>query len=424
MSQNDNINPNPIVVSVNKPAETVSNPMDALNKPHTPPPTYTPKSLEVSLPRSSLVIWTIALALGVFFAWAYVFELEEVSTGTGKVVAASKEQDIQTLEGGVLSKLMVKEGDIVQAGQVLAQFDRTRGESAVGESGSRARAAQASAARLRAEVNQTALVFPPEVKQFPDLVRSETELFNSRRHSLQESLSGFEQSSKLIKNELAMTEPLVAKGAASDVEVLRLKRDLNDIQSKAMDTRTQYIVKAREELAKTNEELQAQQSVTRGRDDSLSRLTFTSPVRGVVKDIALTTVGGVLAPNGRLMEIVPLDDQLEVEARISPRDIAYIRVGQPATVKITAYDYSIYGGLPGKVVLVSPDTIQDEVHRENYYYRVNIRTDSNNLKNKAGKSMAIVPGMIASVDIHTGSKTILWYLLKPLNKAKEALRER
>jgi len=392
--------------------------------PLTPPPTYTPKSLEVSLPKSSLVIWTIAIALALFFLWAYVFELDEVSTGTGKVVAASKEQEIQTLEGGVLSKLMVKEGDIVEAGQVLAQFDRTRGESAVGESASRARAAEASAARLKAEVNQTALVFPAEVKKYPDLVRSETELYNSRRHSLQESLAGLDQSAKLIKNELAMTEPLVAKGAASDVEVLRLKRDLNDIQSKAMDIKTQYIVKAREELAKNNEELQAQQSVTRGRDDTLNRLTFTSPVRGVVKNIALTTVGGVLAPNGNLMEIVPLDDQLEVEARISPRDIAYIRVGQPATVKITAYDYSIYGGLPGKVVLVSPDTIQDEVHRENFYYRVNIRTDSNSLKNKAGKSMPIVPGMIASVDIHTGSKTIMWYLLKPLNKAKEALRER
>jgi len=183
-------------------------------------------------------------------------------------------------------------------------------------------------------------------------------------------------------------------------------------------------VKAREELARGNAEVEAQRSVTQGRADSLTRLRFESPVRGIVKHVAVTTRGGVIAPGGRLMEIVPLDDQLLVEARISPRDVAFIHPGQYAMVKVTAYDYSIYGGLPGKVITISPDTIQDDVKRDVYYYRVYIRTDEDHLKNAVGKKFPIVPGMIAAVDIHTGSKTIFEYLVKPFNRGREALRER
>ncbi len=163
--------------------------------------------------------------------------------------------------------------------------------------------------------------------------------------------------------------------------------------------------------------------MTRGRADALTRLTFTSPVRGVVKDIAITTVGGVIPPNGKLMEIVPVDEKLLVEARISPRDVAFIHPGQTATVKITAYDYAIYGGLPAKVVTISPDTIQDDVKRDQYYYRVFIRTEADHLK-REDKVFPISPGMIASVEILTGSKTVMQYLVKPFNKGREALRER
>lgn len=206
--------------------------------------------------------------------------------------------------------------------------------------------------------------------------------------------------------------------------MLRLKRQLNELQNKYNDTQSQYLVKAREELAKANAEIEAQESVTRGRNDSLTRLTFTSPVRGVIKDIEINTVGGVIPPNGQLMRIVPLDERLQVEARISPRDVAYIHPGQDATVKISAYDYSIYGGLLGKVILVSPDTIQDDVHRDVYYYRIYILTESDSLQNKNTGEAPIVPGMIATVDVHTGQKTVLSYLIKPFNKGREALRER
>lgn len=198
----------------------------------------------------------------------------------------------------------------------------------------------------------------------------------------------------------------------------------NELENKITEMKNQYYVRAREELAKANAEIEAQRSVMKGREDSLTRLTFNAPVRGIVKDIDVTTVGGVIPPNGKLMSLVPLDDQMVVEAKISPRDVAFIHPGQKALVKITAYDYSIYGGLEGEVTMISPDTLQDEVKRDVYYYRVYIRTDSNHLTNKQGQEFPVFPGMIATVDIKTGSKTILDYLLKPLNKAKEALRER
>lgn len=376
------------------------------------------------LPASSWVVWIIAVLILVFTAWASWFKLDEVSTGTGKVIPSSREQEVQSLEGGILVELKVREGDIVEEGQVLAQLDRTKTESSVQESASRVRAALATSARLTAEVNGTALTFPSEVLEEPDLVRTETALYQSRREQLASSLAGVNQALGLMRRELTLTEPLVARGAASDVEVLRLKRQINETESRGADIKSQYYVKAREDLARANAEIEAQRSVTRGRSDSLSRLTFSSPVRGVVKDVAITTVGGVLPPGGKLMQIVPLDEKLLIEARISPRDVAFIHPGQAATVKISAYEYSIYGGLPGKVTTISPDTIQDDVKRDVYYYRVFIRTDADSLKNARGESFPIVPGMIATVDIHTGSKSVIDYLVKPLNKAREALRER
>ncbi|WP_173911881.1 HlyD family type I secretion periplasmic adaptor subunit [Acinetobacter sp. Marseille-Q1618] len=379
---------------------------------------------EPPLPKVSFVIWIVAIGLAAFIVWACMFKLEEVSTGTGKVIPSSKEQTIQSLDGGVVTKLEVKEGDIVEKGQILAQIDPTRFESQVGESLSKLRAMQATAARLEAEVNGTRLSFPKEVRDIPNLVSEETALYTSRRSNLEESIAGLGHALSLVKNELQMTEPLVAKGAASEVEVLRLKRDINNFENQINDKRNDYYVKAREELAKANADIKSLQQVVTGRNDSVKRSVFYAPVRGVVKELAITTIGGVIPQNGKLMTLVPLDEKLLIEARISPRDIAFIHPGQAALVKITAYDYSIYGGLDGKVVVISPDTIRDEVKQDQFYYRVYIRTDADKLVNKARQNFAITPGMVATVDIRTGQKTIMEYLLKPFNKAQEALRER
>ena len=379
---------------------------------------------EPCLPRATLVAWSLFALLVVFITWASLFHLDEVTTGSGKVIPSSHEQVIQSLEGGIIHSLMVREGDIVERGQQLAQLDRTKTESSVLESESRLNAALATAARLNAEVNDVALVFPEELDDDVELVKQETALFQSRRESLEKGLTGLRQGAELVQRELSLTRPLVTQGAASKVEVLRLERQKNELESKITEMKNQYYVRAREELAKANAEIEAQRSVMKGREDSLTRLTFTAPVRGIVKDIDVTTVGGVIPPNGKLMSLVPLDDQMLIEAKISPRDVAFIHPGQKALVKITAYDYSIYGGLEGEVTMISPDTIQDEVKRDVYYYRVYIRTHDNHLTNREGKTFPIFPGMISTVDIKTGSKTILGYLMKPLNKAKEALRER
>lgn len=379
---------------------------------------------EPPLPKSSVIIWIIGIGLLVLLSWAWLFKLEEVSTGTGKIIPSSKEQVIQSLDGGILTTLNVKEGEIVERGQVLAQLDPTRFESNVGESESLLVSSRATSARLRAEVTGAPLVFPEEVLKYPKLVKEETALYQSRRANLQESVAGLEQALLLVQQELEMTAPLVAKGAASEVEVLRLKREANDLRNQMNDIRNQYYVQAREELSKANTDVETQQQVVRGKSDTLSRTVFKSPVRGVVKEIDVMTLGGVIPQNGKLMTIVPLDEKLLVEARISPRDIAFIRPDQEALVKITAYDYSIYGGLNGKVAMISPDTLRDEVKQDQFYYRVYIRTDSDKLSNNAGQEFNITPGMVATVDIRTGSKTVMDYLIKPFNKAKEALRER
>ncbi len=336
----------------------------------------------------------------------------------------SQEQVVQSLEGGILTTLNVREGEIVNRGQVLAQLDPTRFASNVGESESLLVSSLATSARLRAEVNGTPLVFPEEVLKELKLVQQETALYDSRRANLEESLAGLRQALVLVEQELRMIEPLVAKGAASEVEVLRLKREANDLRNQMNDIRNQYYVKAREELSKSSTDVQTQQQVVRGKSDTLNRTVFKSPVRGLVKEIDVMTIGGVVPQNGKLMTIVPLDEQLLMEARISPRDIAFIRPDQEALVKITAYDYSIYGGLKGKVTVISPDTIRDEVKQDQFYYRVYIRTDTDKLTNKSGQQFSITPGMVATVDIKTGSKTVLDYLIKPFNKAQEALHER
>ena len=369
-----------------------------------------------------IIISAVLILVSIIWAWFGV--LDEVSTGTGKVIPSSRDQVLQSLEGGILTQLYVHEGDRVKAGQIVAQLDATRSESNVGESAARYRAALAAAARLNAEVNDQKLTFPAELNAFPELIASETRLYKTRRAQLSDATAQFNQSLALANRELAITQRLAKTGAASSVEVLRLQRDKSDLELKLTDMRSQYYVQAREELAKATAEADSLAQTIKGREDTVTRSTIRSPMNGIVKNIKVSTVGGVIPPNGELMNIVPMNDRLLIEARLSPRDIAFIHPGQRAVVKISAYDYAIYGGMDGVVESISPDTIQDEVKPEIYYYRVFIRTDNDYVQNKAGKRFAISPGMVSTVDIKTGEKTVMDYLIKPFNKAKEALRER
>ena len=379
---------------------------------------------ETRLVTATRLTWMLAALFVAGLGWAWFASLDEVATGEARVVPTSHEQVLQSLEGGILAKLLVHQDDIVKPGQLLAQLDPTQAGSTVEESAAKYRAALASMGRLQAEANGTPLHFSPELDRFPELKAAEASLYETRRRSLQSSLGLIDQSLALIGRELGIGQSLIAVGAASNVEVLRLQRQRAELELKKADLRSQYMVEARQDLAKVTEQVDSLGPVVRGRSDTLSRLTLRSPVRGVVKNIEVSTIGGVIPPNGKVMEIVPLDERLLIEARIQPRDIAFIRPGQPAKVKVTAYDYSIYGGLEGVVTTISPDTIRDEVKPDVLYYRVFIRTKQDSLTNKAGRRFPITPGMVATVDIHTGSKTVMQYLLKPLNRAQEALRER
>jgi len=372
---------------------------------------------------SRIIIISVLLfiLLGV---WAWFGTLDEVSTGTGKVVPSSREQVLQSMDGGIVTEVLVHEGDKVEAGQIVARLDPTRSESNVGESAARYRASLASSVRLNAEVNDSPLVFPDSLKAWPELIASETRLYKSRRAQLNDSASDIQDALVSVNKELAITQRLAKSGAASNVEVLRLQRQKSDLQLKITDLRSQYYVQARAALSKANAEVDMLSAIIKGREDSVSRMTVRSPMRGIVKNIQVTTIGGVIPPNGEMMEIVPVDDHLLIEARLSPRDIAFIHPGQRALVKVTAYDYAIYGGLEGEVETISPDTIQDKVKPEIVYYRVFIRTHQDYLVNKVGHHFSISPGMVATVDIKTGQKTIVDYLIKPFNRAREALRER
>ena len=379
---------------------------------------------EPSLPRLARLIAVILGFFIILLIWAALSDVDEITKGQGKIIPSSREQVIQSLEGGILASLEVREGAIVEKGQVIAYLDETRFESSLDESRSRYKANRIKAARLAAEVSSGAFVIPDDVKQDTELVNAEQRLYKSRKERLEQSVKGVSDSLALYRREEVILQRLVKSGASGEVELIRLKRTISELESKKQELRNEYVVNAREQLAEVNKELEELESVMRARDDALQRAKVVSPVRGIVKNIEVNTIGGVIAPGGKIMDIIPLDDQLIVEAKISPQDIAHIRLNDPALVKITADDYAIYGGLDGEVILISPDTLQDEIQRDHVYYRVLIRTSRDVLINKAGKEFQIFPGMVAEVDIKTGSKSILRYLVKPLNRANEALRER
>ncbi|QTD36113.1 HlyD family type I secretion periplasmic adaptor subunit [Pseudomonas fluorescens] len=384
--------------------------------------------LTQSTPGSKLVIYLIAAVVVTGLVWAYFARVEEITLGEAKIIPMSREQVIQSLEGGILAEMNVREGAIVEKGQVLLKIDPTRAQSSYREALSKSIGLKATITRLRSEAYQQPLVFDAEVHTDPAVVEQETRAYNSRKHALEESVSSLERSYELSSREIRLAEPLAAKGLMSEVEILRMRRQANDIKSQIVERINRYQADANSELIKLELELSQTTENLVGRADIVDRTTITAPVRGTVKNIRVNTIGGVIQPGEPILEIVPLEEQLLVEGKIRPSDVAFLRPGLPATVKITAYDYAIYGGLKGKVEHISPDTLKDDKKAaagrpDDTYYRVLVITDSSELK-AGGKTLPIIPGMVASVEIRTGEKTILDYLLKPVLKSREAFRER
>ena len=385
--------------------------------------------LEQSAPKVIWALYLIGIVLVAALVWAHFAEVEEITEGEGKVIPISGEQIIQSLEGGILSELDVKEGQVVEKGQLLLKIDPTRATASYQESYNKMIALMGSVTRLRAEVYDKPLEFPPEVEIYPDIVRNERESYRSRRRSLEQSVAGLERSLALTEKEIAMTEPLVAKGLISDLELIKSKRQANDTRVQITERKNKFIAEANQELVRAESELAQARENAIGREDTMKRTLVKAPVKGTVKNIKVTTIGGVIPPATDIMEIVPFEDQLLIEAKILPKDVAFLRPGLDATVKVTAYDYSIYGGLSGTLEHISPDTLREERPNaaragiSDVYYKVIVRTTSATLK-RGDKEFAIIPGMTTSVQIKTGKKTILEYLLKPVFKAREAFRER
>lgn len=384
--------------------------------------------LAQTTPGSKLVLYLILGVLVSGLVWASYARVEEITQAEARVISMSREQMIQSLEGGILAHMYVREGAVVEKGQVLLKIDPTRARSSYREVLSKVIGLRASITRLRAEAYQTPLDFDDMVKQDPSIVAQETQAFNARQRALNESVSALERSYTLTMREIRMAEPLAAKGLMSEVELLRMQRQANDIQSQIVERTNKFRADANSELSRMEMELGQTNENLVGRADIVDRTTVTAPVRGTVKNVRVNTIGGVIQPGENILEIVPLEEQLLVEGKIRPGDVAFLHPGLPATVKITAYDYAIYGGLKGVVQYISPDTLKDDQkaaagRADDTYYRVLVLTDSSTLE-AGGKRLPIIAGMLASVEIRTGEKTILDYLLKPVFKAREAFRER
>ncbi|ABI88704.1 HlyD family type I secretion periplasmic adaptor subunit [Burkholderia ambifaria] len=387
---------------------------------------------EALLVRSSagaqLILYLIAIVLGAGLVWAHFARVEEVTRSEATVVSPSREQLIQSLEGGIVQSVAVREGEVVEKGQLLAKIDPARAQSSYREVLTKALELKASVSRARAEAYGVPLDFPEDVKRESGLVAQATATYRARRRALDEQVTALEKSQALVRREIAMSEPLAAKGLVSEVEILRMRRQSTDIAAQIAERRSRFTAEASTELSRLEQELAQTNEVLAGRADVLARTDVVAPMRGVVKNIRIRTAGGVVQSGEHIMEIAPLDGRVLVEARIKPSDVAFLRPGLPVLVKLSAYDFSIYGGLHGHVVSLGPDTLKDDQKAamgrpDANYYRLMVETDSDALA-AAGKRLPVLPGMQATVDIRTGEKTVLDYLLKPIFKAREAFRER
>jgi len=375
----------------------------------------------------SVTLWVVTLGLGAMLAWAYVSEIDQVTRATGQVIASSRSQIIQASDGGVLVDLRVKEGVKVKQGDLLARLDSTKVKAAFLETEARCAGLQAQVARLRAEVLNQKPAFDAELRRrYSDFVENQSTLYQRRREALDAELRIYQESLDLVRRELEMNLPLLGTGDVSQTDILKLRRQASELQGQMTNRRNKYFQDTQAELAKAEEDLAGANQILAQRKSQFEQTDLFAPVDGVVKNVRITTKGGVVRPGEEVMQIVPLDDDLVVEAKLKPADIAFVKPGLAAQVKIDAYDYTIYGALNGTVTYISADTLEENLRQgEMPYYRVQIRTTGKALKNRPDEPMEIQPGMTATVEIKTGVNTVLKYLTKPLVKTfTESLGER
>ncbi|MFB2588755.1 HlyD family type I secretion periplasmic adaptor subunit [Acinetobacter sp. c1-l78] len=375
--------------------------------------------------KARWMIWLILLSLIILLVWASFAKINQVTRAKATVIASARTQQVQAIEGGLLKQLLVKEGQKVEKGQLLAVLEEERAQVAVDDAAQRVAALKASLARLEAEVYHRPLRFDAQTQAYPEYVSNQTELYKRRRQAIESDIAALQQSLKLAKQELAMNEPLLRYGDIAQADIIRLRRQVADLQAEIASKQNKYLQDAQTELTKVQEELDAEQEKLKDRNKVLSEKRLLAPMAGLVKNIEMNTVGGVIRAGETFMEIVPSESDLIVEAKVSPADIAYVRVGQDASVKLDAYDYSIFGSLHGQVTYISPDTLFEKTAQgEQPYYRVQIKIAGAEFK-KREQEIIVKAGMTASVDIKALERTVLSYLTKPITKTlAEGMKER
>jgi len=377
--------------------------------------------------------WLIAGAftvVAVSAVWAGAASIDQIARAQGQVIASSRTQVIQSANDGVIEALLVQEGERVHKGQTLIRLDRRQAEAGYSDSLGKVAALKATLVRLHAEVFGRPLVFPPEVKQHPSFVTNQTELFQRRQQALKAELGTLQEGLRLAREELALNQPLLASGDIGKAEIIRLQRQVAEINGQITNRRNKYFQDAQVDMTKAEEDLATQSQALAERTSVFERTEIKAPADGLVRKIQVTTPGAKVRQGEVIMELLPTDSSLIVEAKLNPADVAFVSKGLPATIKLDAFDYSVYGVLRGQVSYISPDALTEDTRNgEHVYYRIQIRIDDAALQQqnaiRPGRNVTIQPGMTATVEIGTGKQTVLAYLTKPVTKTlAESLTER
>ncbi len=372
-----------------------------------------------SLLRAPSMMVLLALGLALFLVWAALFEIDQGVRAQGQVISNAHTQIIQAVDGGVLSELRVVEGQQVNVGEVLAVLEKNRAEAGFEESRDKVAALTIAMTRARAEARMQAPVFGSASNAHPDFVNAQQALYQQRKRSLDEDVSANSQSLVMANEELQMTEALLKDGDVSQLEALRARRQVTEIEARIAAARNKYRQEASAEAAKIEEDLASVSSKLSERKNILEHTELTAPVAGVVKFLRITTIGGVLRGGDELMQIAPTDEDLIIEAKVNPTDVGLLALGLPVSVKVDAFDYSVYGSLNGDLTYISPDTLSEQGPngQSQTFYRVKVHLPRLQPHNPKAHTIVVKPGMTVGIDIRTGTRSVLKYLAKPVVKA-------
>lgn len=364
--------------------------------------------------------WTLRIGIFsvlIFIIWASIAKIDQITRTTAQIIASARTQVIQTPDGGVLTELYVKEGDSVKAGQRLGILEKARAQAAVDDSHGKVAALKITLARLYAEVYGTPLSFSPELMSYKEFISNQTALYKKRTTAIEEDVAALKKNLVLAKDELGMNMALEKSGDVSRSDILRLHRQVAEIEAQITNKQNKYFQDTQTEMTKAQEELNTQIEQLRERQQILEHTELIAPTDGIIKNMPVTTLGGVLRQGDVVFEILPTGSALIAEAKISPADIAFIEVGQSASVKLDAYDSAIFGAIDGKVIYISPDTIFEETRQgKQAFYRVQVQLGAHQFKGEKAEKIQVRPGMTASLEIKALERTVLSYLTKPITK--------